>query len=62
MFGWLKDPAEWRKFYAALVAMLVLLATYWKGDIFGKQVQEVLLVAEAVLTPIVVGLIPNKPG
>lgn len=60
MFDWIKNPAEWRKFYAAAVTMIVLLVTYYKGEILGKQVQEILLVFEAVLTPILVGAIANK--
>lgn len=62
MFGWLKNPAEWRKFYAALVPVIALIVTYFWGEKIGKQTQELLMLIETVLIPVLVGAVPNKPA
>lgn len=62
MLGWLRNPAEWRKFYAALIPVIVLIVTYIWGDAVGKQTQEVLMLVATVLIPVLVGAVPNKPS
>lgn len=60
MFGWLRHPAEWRKFYAALIPVIALIVTYLWGQKLGDQVREVLMLIETVLIPVLVGAVPNK--
>ena len=60
MFGWLKNPAEWRKFYAALIPVVALIVTYIWGEKLGTQTREVLMLIETVLIPVLVGAVPNK--
>jgi hypothetical protein len=60
MFGILSRPAEWRKFYAALIPVIALVVTYIWGEALGKKLQEVLMLIETVVIPVLVGAVPNK--